>query len=288
VALGPGASATRQYFDWLPVAAGLLAVYGVTFYGLATTLWRADEYAHGPIILGIVGWLVWRRRSALVASGAPHAMAGLGIIAAGLLVYIVGRSYGIGVFEVGSLIPVLIGVVLAMRGVEALRQFSIPIIFVLFLIPLPEVLVDALTGPLKREVSDVAERLLYAANYPVGRTGVVLIVGRYEMLVADACSGLNSMFSLTALELLYLHVVGRASWLHNALIVASTLPIAFAANVVRVLILVLITYHFGDEAGQGFLHSAAGVVLVLAALALLLSLDALLARFVMRKGPVSR
>jgi exosortase/archaeosortase family protein len=66
--------------------------------------------------------------------------------------------------------------------------------------------------------------------------------------------------------------------MHNALMLASILPIAFIANIVRVVVLVLITYHFGDEAGQGFLHGAAGMVLMLVALAGFFALDALLAR----------
>jgi exosortase/archaeosortase family protein len=86
------------------------------------------------------------------------------------------------------------------------------------------------------------------------------------------------MFSLSALGLLYLYVVRRSSMLHNAVVVASILPIAFAANIVRVLALILVTYHFGDEAGQGFLHGAAGMVLVMAALLLLLLFDGMLAK----------
>jgi exosortase/archaeosortase family protein len=70
------------------------------------------------------------------------------------------------------------------------------------------------------------------------------------------------------------------SWLHNAIILLSVLPIAFAANIVRVLTLVLVTYHFGDAAGQGFLHGAAGIVLLLVALAMIFLLDAVLARII--------
>jgi len=88
------------------------------------------------------------------------------------------------------------------------------------------------------------------------------------------------MFSLSALGLLYLYLMRHKSWLHNAIMLASTLPIAFAANIIRVLALVLVTYHFGDAAGQGFLHDAAGIVLLLVALTILLSLDAVLARLI--------
>jgi exosortase len=146
------------------------------------------------------------------------------------------------------------------------------------MVPLPGVLVDSLTLPLKHAVSVVAEQLLYWAGYPVARRGVVLTVGQYELLVADACSGLHSMFSLSALGLLYLHLVRHTNWVRNALLIVSILPIAFAANILRVLVLVLVTYHLGDAAGQGFLHGSAGIVLFMAALLMLLLLDQGLSR----------
>ena len=106
----------------------------------------------------------------------------------------------------------------------------------------------------------------------------MITIGQYQMLVADACSGLHSMYSLTALGTLFMYIMARTSRLHNALMLVSILPIAFVANIVRVIALVLITYHLGDEAGQGFLHGAAGMVLMLVALAGFFALDALLAR----------
>src|SRR6185503_20878200 len=133
-------------------------------------------------------------------------------------------------------------------------------------------------GPLKQHVSAIAEQVLYAAGYPIARNGVMLTIGQYQLLVADACSGLNSMFSLSALGVLFMYLMARTSLMHNAIMLASILPIAFAANIIRVLVLILVTYHFGDEAGQGFLHGAAGIVLLLVALAILLLLDAILAR----------
>jgi exosortase len=142
-----------------------------------------------------------------------------------------------------------------------------------FLVPLPGILIDALTGALKRNVSEVAEYLLYAAGYPIGRSGVTLMIGPYQLLVADACSGLHSLYSLTALGLLYMYLIKHASLWRNVLLGAAILPIAIGANIIRVIFLVLVTYHLGDEAGQGFLHGFAGIVLFLVALILLFVLD---------------
>jgi len=277
----------NQRLDWLPPLAGLLALYVPVFYGLAAGFWQEDEGAHGPIILAVIVWLIWQRRSILFAAPARSApVAGFAALIFGLLCYVLGRSQDIALFEIGGLIPILVGVVLAMRGWPALRALWFPILFVIFMIPLPGTFVDALTGPLKQSVSEFAESALFAAGYPIGRSGVVLTIGQYQLLVADACSGLNSMFSLSALGLLFMYLTARASLLHNLIMLASILPIAFAANLVRVLLLMLITYHFGDAAGQGFLHGATGIVLLMTALSILLGLDAVLARVIRPRVPV--
>jgi exosortase B len=203
----------------------------------------------------------------------------------GLLTYVIGRSVEIALLEIGALAPVLAGVLLAMRGWPALRALWFPILFVAFMVPLPGIFVDAVTGPLKQGVSQIAAQILYAAGYPVARSGVILIIGQYQLLVADACSGINSMFGLAAVGLLYLYLVRRGSWLHNGLLLAALLPIAFCANIVRVMFLALITYHFGDRAGQGFLHGFSGMVLFIVALVVIFLLDSVLARLTRTRVP---
>ena len=273
------------WLPWLPVAAGLVLLYVPVFYDFAHGHWQSQEHAHGPIILAVIAWLFWRRRAALAAPALhPAPVAGVALIVAGLAFYVVGRALDITIFEAGALMPLLAGIVLAMRGRAALRALWFPILFFVFMVPLPGMLVDALTGPLKEQVSQIVERVLYPAGYPVARDGVTLTVGQYQLLVADACSGLGSMFSLGAIGLLFLYLARHKSTLHTALMIASIVPIAFAANVIRVLVLVLITYHLGDEAGQRFLHGAAGMLLFIAAFLMFLALDALLLRL-RAKGP---
>ena len=108
---------------------------------------------------------------------------------------------------------------------------------------------------------------------------MILTVGPYQLLVADACAGLNSLFTLEALGLLYLNLMNYTSAWRGVTLAILIVPISFAANVVRVIILVLVTYHFGDEAGQGFVHGFAGMVLFVVALTLILFTDSLLGLF---------
>lgn len=262
---------------WWPVALGLLVLYVPTFVDLARTTWEHEEGSHGPIVLAILLWLAWQARTAFTSAPVrPSIASGSASLVLGLAAYILGRSQAIQVLEVGSLMLTLAGTILLTRGWAGLRTVAFPIFFVVFLIPLPGILVTAITGSLKQQVSVVAEYLLYVLGYPIARSGVVLSVGPYELMVADACSGLNSMYSLSALGLLYIYMMRYRNWLRIGVLLASILPIAFAANIVRVLILVLVTYHFGDEAGQGFLHGFAGIVLFIVALSMLLLLDKLL------------
>lgn len=260
-----------------PILLGLLVLYIPTYKSLAQTLWLNEDYAHGPIVLVVVLMLLWQGRSKLVDVGQKkNPVTGSVLLVFGLLLYVLGRSQDIYIFEVGSQIPLLAGVMLMTYGVSTARKFWFPIIFLVFLVPLPGTVVDALTGPLKQHVSVLAEDILYFFGYPIARSGVMLSIGPYELLVADACSGLNSMFSLSALGLFYAYLVQRPGWTHSIILMSSIVPIAFFANVVRVVLLVLITYHYGDEVGQGFAHKAAGLVLFLAALIFFLILDSLI------------
>jgi exosortase B len=262
---------------WWPVVLGLLVLYVPTYWMLAHGIWNSDEQAHGPIVLVVALFLIWQQRAVFLADAdAPSRVevaTGWTLLAVGLLAYALGRSQDILLFEVGSQIPVILGMLLITVGLRAARALWFALFFLIFIVPLPGFVVDAATGPLKQYISVIAEQVLYAAGYPIARSGVTLTVGPYQLLVADACSGLHSMFSLSAMGLLYLYLMQRTSPARNLLIMAAILPIAFAANIVRVMVLVLVTYHLGDEAGQGFLHGFAGIMLFIIGLLFLFVLD---------------
>jgi exosortase B len=268
--------------QWWPILLGLAVMYAPTYYNLANTIWQGEEQAHGPLVLMVVIYFIWHLREHYLAGTANKERPILGSLSLliGLLLYVVGRSQDILIFEIGSQIPALIGILLITRGARAIRALWFPLFFIMFMIPLPGFIVDAITGPLKQQVSELAEAFLYTAGYPVARSGVTLTIGQYQLLVADACSGLHSMFSLTAMGLLYLYIMQHRSWILNGVLISSLLPIAFVANTVRVIILVLVTYFFGYEAGQGFVHKFAGILLFIVSLLFLVALDGVLGWFI--------
>jgi len=263
---------------WLPLIAGMLALYGPTFYDLGTGIWGRGEQGHGPIVLAICCWLIYRKWPEMMkaSEGAPPSAWGWPVVVVGLVLYVVGRSQGILLFEVGSVVWMLVGLLLLTRGGAAVRQQWFGLFFLVFMVPLPGQVIDMVTMPMKIAVSYVAENALYHLGYPIARVGVILQIGQYKLLVADACAGLHTLLTLEALGLLYLNLVQRDSLFRNVALALLIIPISFTANVIRVSSLVLITYHFGDAAGQGFLHGFAGMVLFLSALLLIIGLDTLL------------
>jgi len=267
-------------FDWIVfglISAGLLLLYVPAYMDLAKTVWATDEQGHGPIILAVSIWLLYGKRHDLAAAPTqPMPWLGWPMLVFALALYALGRSQDIIMFEISAQILLLVALLLVFKGRQALRVVWFPLFFMIFMIPLPEALVAAVTAPLKSAVSAVASSLLYTLGYPVGRSGVIMTVGPYQLLVADACAGLNSMFTLEALGMLYMNLMKYTNPVRNVVLAILLIPTAFVANIVRVMILVLVTYHFGDEAGQGFVHSFAGMVLFMVALALMLVLDKLL------------
>ena len=267
--------------NWLPIILGLAVLYLPSLYDLFTGIWSQDEQMHGPIVLGISVWLLYRNWAVmeLAAHNKPISNWGWPIFIFGLLLYAIGRSQDILLFEIGSVIWLVTALILLQRGTAALKTQWFALFFMLFMVPLPVTVVDMITMPMKMAVSYVAEQVLFFVGYPIGRNGVVLQIGQYMLLVADACAGLHTLLTLEALGLLYLNIVRRDSVFRNVGLATLIVPISFTANVIRVMALSLITYHFGDAAGQGFLHGFAGMVLFLSALLLIIGFDTTLQTF---------
>lgn len=258
---------------------GLLSLAIPTISELASTLWNKTDQEHGPIVFALVCWIFWRELPVFNQLSPKRAQWGWLLIIPALLAYVLGRSQEIWLLEVGAFIPLLAGITLLHKGWAGLKAMRAPLLFLLFVIPLPGFLVDALTNGLKQNISLIAENLLYGLGYPVARSGVTLTVGQYQLLVADACSGINSLFSLFALGFVYLYLQAYASKLRNLLLLLAIAPVAILANIIRVMVLVLVTYYFGDEAGQGFVHGAAGILVFIIALLALFIWDWLLGLF---------
>lgn len=264
--------------EWWPILLGLLVLFVPTYYGLYTGLWGDVDQQHGPIVLMVILFLFWQNREHLRPDPASVTWPASGGVSLtfGLLCYVIGRSQEIPILEIGSQIFIFAGILLVTRGMSVLRLMWFPLFFIIFMIPLPGVFISAVTMPMKMAVSYVAEHILYWVGYPIARTGVILQIGQYQLLVADACAGMHTLISLEALGLLYLNLVKHDSLFRNITLAILIIPISFTANVIRVMVLTLVTYYFGDAAGQGFIHVFAGMVLFIVALSLIMCVDTVL------------
>lgn len=259
------------------LAACLAAFALPTLSTLVRTSWATEQGAHGPLVAGIGLWLLYRALpQALERAARPPDSRVAAAFALILPAYLVTRIGGIIELEGYLMYAGLLAVLYALIGGRAMRLLWFPLLFLALAFPPPDTLVALVTQPLKLAVSHGAVGLLGLAGYPIGGEGVHIYIGTYELLVAEACSGLNSLISLTALAMLYVYLRHRAGPAGVLLFAALSVPVAVLANLVRVLVLVLLTYHAGEAVGQGFLHLFAGLTTFVAALIALIALDAAL------------
>src|SRR6267154_3144309 len=258
----------------LVVAASFLAAYLPTIKSLIDGPWQTEQEGHGPLIIAAALWLVWQSREKLkVATISPAPVLGWTTLLAGLVLMFLGRTQGVLPVEVLSVIPVITGCVLVSGGWPMLRVLAFPIGFLFFAVPAPDWAIDAATVPLKVFISDMVTQVLYAAGYPVAQNGVMIMIGTYQVLVKDACSGMNSIFALSAIGVFYAYAFRWEEKIRSLLLLASIIPITIAANFIRVVALVLIAYYGGVDLLEGTLHDLTGIGLFVVAVALLFLFD---------------
>jgi len=277
-----GAAALQGYLPLLAVAGAAAVLYAPTLAALAAGHWQMPAHSHGPVLLiaALALFALSWHRAAVQAEAAPAPWPRVALLlGAALALHALGALSSTVQISMLALPPLLAGLTLWAGGPARLRaQGRFPYVFLLFLVPWPVWMTDPLTQPLKLLISGCAEHLLHGLGYAVARDGVVLQLGAYQLHVADACSGIHSLFMLEAFGLLYIHLLRQPSALRQAALAALILPISFTANLLRVLALALLTYHGGSALGQGVLHEGSGLLLFALALLMLAPVDALLRR----------
>lgn len=258
----------------LLIALAVLCLAGPTMYDVARDSWSSEQGAHGPIVLLTGIWLLVRELRASSPRVAPgNALLTAVLLVPCLFVYTLARISGIIEIEGFSMYAALIIAAYGLWGGAVLRVVWFPLVYMLFVFPPPDTLFAMLTQPLKILISQTAVSMLHVAGYPIAGSGVMIQIGQYQMLVAAACAGLNSLLSLTALGMFYSYIRHSSNFAYMLVLICFILPIAIVANLVRVLLLLLITYHFGEAAGQGFFHELAGLSMFASALLSIFVID---------------
>jgi exosortase len=260
------------------LAASVLAAYIPTILSLIEGPWQTEQEGHGPMIIAASFWLVWQSRERFrTVTISPAPIAGWTVLLAGLaLMYLARIQQGVLTVETLSLIPVIVGCILLCAGWPTLGVLAFPIGFLLFAVPMPDWLIDAATVPLKVFISNIVTRVLYAAGYPVAQNGVMIMIGSYQLLVKDACSGMNSIFALSAIGVFYAYAFRWGEKIRSVILLLSIIPITILANFVRVIVLVLIAYYGDPDMLEGLVHDLTGIGLFVVAVVLLFLKDGLL------------
>jgi exosortase len=259
------------------LAASFFVTYLPTYLRLAHGAWRTEQEGHGPLIMLAAVWLAWQQRDKLrTVELRPALVAGWIILLLSLLLMVVTRSQDIPMIEVATQIPVLLACLLLIGGWPLARIFAFPLAFLVFSIPPPNWLLDAFTVPLKVWISDIVSNSLYDLGYPVAQNGAMIMIGSYELMVKDACSGMNSIFALSAIGVFYIHEFVQDHPIRKLFLILSIVPITILANVFRVVTLVLGAYYIGIDTIEGLFHDLTGIALFIFALALFFLLDRVL------------
>lgn len=264
-------------WPWYALLAGaLLVAYVPTVRGLIDGPWQTEQEGHGPLIIAASLWLVWQARRKIASAAIKSApVAGWLLLLLGLLLMFLARTQDVLTVEAFSILPVLAGCVLIAAGWAMLGALAFPIGFLFFAVPMPDWLIAAATVPLKVFISNLVTQVLYAAGYPVAQNGVMIMIGTYQLLVKDACSGMNSIFALSAIGVFYAYAFRWNEKLRSVILLLSIVPITIAANFLRVLALVLIAYYGGPDLLEGPVHDLTGISLFIVAILLLFLLDSL-------------
>lgn len=258
----------------LVVIVSFVAAYFPTLASLIEGPWQTEQEGHGPLIIAATLWLVWQSRSKLQATPIDPALgAGWMSLIVGLALMFLARTQGVLTFEVLSAFPVLIGCILIFGGWAMLRVLAFPLFFLVFAVPVPDWAIDAATIPLKVLISDAVTQVLYAAGYPIAQNGVMIMIGTYQLLVKDACSGMNSIFALSAIGVFYVHTFRRHERIRGLLLLAAIVPITIGANFLRVLVVTLVAYYYGSDVLERGVHDLTGIGLFVLAVALMFLAD---------------
>ena len=276
---GQSLDAKTRSIAW-PAIAWFTALLVIVYFPILKALaeqWATDEdVSHGFLVPVVAAYIAWRRREDILATERKPAWWGALILAWGLAQSYIG-TLGAELFLQRSAILIsLVGLLLLLGGTKLVRVLAFPLLLLPFMIPIPAVIYNQITFPLQLFASRVAEATLSLLGIPVLRDGNVLELASQKLSVAEACSGIRSLLSLSFLSLVYAYFFDTKLWMRWVLLFL-TVPIAILANSGRVTITGILS-ELNPDLAQGFFHSLEGWIIFLIALAMLIGVHALINR----------
>jgi len=265
------------------IGALTLTVYHHVLAKLVVDWWQIPDFSHGFLVPIFAGYLVWAKRKDLFAVRTSPDWKGIPVIALGLGIMLLG-VYGAELFLSRiSFVIVLAGLVLCFGGLDLLKRLCFVLLVLLLAIPIPSIVFNQLTVPLQLLASKVASASLPFFGVPVLREGNVLQLPSIRLEVAEACSGIRSLMSLLTFSIFYGYFLEKSLWRRTFLALAS-IPIAIAANAVRILGTGLCVQYWDPAKALGFFHEFSGWVIFLVSLGCLFGAHQAMRTFPVRWG----
>ena len=260
----------------------VLAVYYQVLAKLVLDWWQIPDFSHGFLVPFFSAYLVWQKRETLLRIQLAPAWSGIAVMALGLGVLVLG-VYGSELFLSRiSLLILLAGLVLGFGGPRFLKELRFPLLVLLLAIPLPAIIFNQITFPLQILASKLASALLPLFGVPVLREGNVIHLPVMNLEVAEACSGIRSLMSLFTLAVFYGYFLEN-SRLRRVLIVLASIPIAIAANAVRILGTGLCVQYWDPDKALGFFHEFSGWVIFLVSITCLYIVHQMMSLFPVKR-----
>jgi exosortase len=231
-----------------------------------------DNYSHGFLIVPLACFFAWERRDRLRQTASTPSWMGLSAILLAVALVIVGRLGAELFLSRVSMVMMLVGAVLLLHGWKHLQILKWPMAFLLLMIPLPAIVFNQIAFPLQLLASRMGTAAIQACAVPVLREGNVIVLANTNLEVAEACSGIRSLISLLTLGILYGYFADPRPWM-RATIALLTVPIAIAANALRVAGTGVLAHYYGPDAAHGFFHTFSGWLVFVVAFLMLFGLS---------------
>jgi len=283
----PAARVPAACWGWLLLAAAVLALYWPVLQALAQQWWDDPNYSHGFLVPLFSAFVIWERRARLRQIAPRPALAGLTVMLASLGLLFLGLLGAELYLTRISLIGVILGLLLFLRGWPLVKALAFPLAALLLMIPLPAIVYNEVVFPLQLAASQLAAGTLQTCRLmPVLREGNVLILPNATLEVAEACSGIRSLLALLALSVMYGYFAERRTWVRGVLCIA-VLPIAVLSNAARVMFAAVGSRYWGDAVVEGLPHLLSGIVLFVVATGAMIGFHVLLRALARRPAPAA-
>ncbi len=245
-----------------------IVAYWVPLKTMAGRWWTDDDYSYGFFIPIVSMYLFWDNRRALKGVSFANAWTVLPFLILSVLVSLYGILGSSGNIAM-PIIPILVILFAAFCfGTSFTKSFFLPLAFLIFMIPVPDIVERYLGLFLKSVSTRAGASIIGLFNIPVHVSGNVIDLGVSQLQVVDACSGMRGVFALLALGVIYAYFFEKAPW-KRIVSVLATMPIAVAANALRIGITGILTEHYGGAMAEGFFHGFSGWILFVVAFAFL-------------------